>query len=178
MVAAWRLWLKPSSYKSLCNSGCLYRPWLSEGTWDAPECWVFSSKCSAGLRMGVEVATLANQTHLCRVVGISTSTSAKMSSNVSLLTIGSLPRSGTQPVPAPLTVLTVRGSMSTTSCLSWHKSLGGMRPDGDSWQGLSGKDLPNCLMLHQQSTESPQLPSLELSILSIAWGCICERAAT
>ena len=77
------------------------------------------------LEQVLKVPTSANKTHLCKVVGTSSSASVKMSSNVSLLTVGGLPRSGTQCVPAPLTVFTVVGSISMTSHLSWSKSLDG-----------------------------------------------------
>ena len=86
--------------------------------------------------MGVEVATLANQIHLCRVVGTSSSASERMSSNVFLLTVGGLPRLGTQPVPATLTVFTVPDSISMTSHLSWPESLG-VKPEeilGEAFQ--------------------------------------------
>ena len=58
----------------------------------------------------------------CVVVG--TPVSAKMSSKVSLLTVGGLSMSGTLPVldAAPLTVFMGLGSWSITSHLSWAKS--------------------------------------------------------
>ena len=68
-----------------------------------------------------------------------TSSSARMSSRVSLLMMGGLPRSETWPVfdAAPLMVFMVLGRWSITSCLSWLR----LEAVGGAWQGFSGKDL-------------------------------------
>ena len=126
--------------------------------------------------MGVEVAILATWTHLCEVPG--SSASVRMSSNVSLLTVRGLPRSGAWPVlvPAPQTVLTVLGSWSITSHLSLAKSQGG-EAWGDSWWGLSVEDLKIAWCSTNRALSL--LNSFSCSFtLSIAWSCIFERAAT
>ena len=136
VVTAWRLQLNPSLKKSFCSSGCFNRSWFMEGTWDAPKCGVLSSRCFAGLGIGIDVAILANQIHFCGVIG--TSASARMSSKVSLLKMGGLPRLGTWPFCCCLLIVfMVPGTWSITSLLSWLR----LETVGGCWQGLSGKDL-------------------------------------
>ena len=97
VAVTWRLWLKPSSYRSFWSTRLSIRPNLWEGTWDALKGLVLSSWGSTGLGIGVEVAILANWTCLWGVCGTSSSASARISSNASLLTVDGLPRSGTWP---------------------------------------------------------------------------------
>ena len=175
MAAACRLRLKPSSNRSLV-SRCFRRFCSLEGAWDTLEVWILSLGCSTGLTMGVDVE---NRTHLWGVTGTSSScSSTRMSSRVSPLKVGRFPRSGTWPTlsAAPLTIFTVPGSTSCTSSLSWAKLWGG-DIGGDCGWGLSGEvlNMAWCSAIKLLSL----LSSLSCSAtLSIAWSCICERAAT
>ena len=102
-------------------SGCLRRLCSTEGTWDTLEGWVIYLGHSTGLTMGVNVE---NWTCLWGVTDTSScSCSARISSSMSPLSVGKLPRSGTWPTlsMAPPTVLTVPGSTSSASPLSWAK---------------------------------------------------------
>ena len=149
--------------EALWGSRFLNRPSSYEGTWDTLEDWVLSLDHSMGLVTGMDVATLANQTNHWGVTRTFSSSSARIPLKVSLLSMGRLPRSGIWSAlsVAPLTVLTVPGSTSSTSPLSWDKLWGG-EVGGDCGWGLLGDDLNTAWYSPSEywasSTPSPVLP--------------------
>ena len=108
-AAACRLWFRPSHKRSCgCGVRCINGSSTKYGAYEVPIWEVHSTLEDVGFsnRIG-DVTMLANQTHLLGVVGVSAS--ARISSKVSLVTIGGLSISGAWLVleATPLVTFTV-----------------------------------------------------------------------